>query len=163
MISAGLSGKVSTCAPGYMVLLAGNVRSGDRTAVACPGTTRPRSGWRRRCPVERLLWQWTIAESEPSFVSCATFSEGRGAGRRAGSALCWHKAVPTARETTDIRPADPLATPWSRAFGLRVPVVNAPMGGVAGGALAAAVTAAGGLGMIGMGSAATPEALRREI
>ena len=71
--------------------------------------------------------------------------------------------MPTARETTDIRPADPLATPWSRAFGLRVPVVNAPMGGVAGGALAAAVTAAGGLGMIGMGSAATPEALHREI
>ncbi|MGC2345718.1 MAG: nitronate monooxygenase, partial [Mycobacterium sp.] len=44
-----------------------------------------------------------------------------------------------------------LSTPWSRAMGLRVPVVNAPMGGVAGGRLAAAVTAAGGLGMVGMG------------
>ncbi|MBF6353957.1 nitronate monooxygenase [Nocardia higoensis] len=56
-----------------------------------------------------------------------------------------------------------LATPWSRALGLRVPVVNAPMGGVAGGRLAAAVSAAGGLGMIGMGSAATADALRREL
>ena len=35
--------------------------------------------------------------------------------------------------------------------GVELPVVNAPMGGVAGGALAAAVTAAGGLGFIGGG------------
>ena len=37
------------------------------------------------------------------------------------------------------------------------------MGGVAGGRLAAAVTAAGGLGMIGMGSTATPAALATEL
>ncbi|MFD4429687.1 NAD(P)H-dependent flavin oxidoreductase [Nocardia sp. NPDC058497] len=56
-----------------------------------------------------------------------------------------------------------LATPWSRSIGLRVPVVNAPMGGAAGGRLAAAVTAAGGLGMIGMGSAGSVAALEREL
>jgi nitronate monooxygenase len=56
-----------------------------------------------------------------------------------------------------------LATPWSRDFGLRVPIVNAPMGGVAGGRLAAAVTAAGGLGMIGMGSAANRASLAAEL
>jgi len=56
-----------------------------------------------------------------------------------------------------------LATAWSRGFGLRVPIVNAPMGGVAGGRLAAAVTAAGGLGMIGMGSVATAETLAAEL
>jgi nitronate monooxygenase len=44
-----------------------------------------------------------------------------------------------------------------------VPVVNAPMGGVAGGRLAAAVTAAGGLGMIGMGSDATRASLAAEL
>lgn len=44
-----------------------------------------------------------------------------------------------------------------------MPVVNAPMGGAAGGRLAAAVSRAGGLGMIGMGSAATGEALRHEL
>ncbi len=55
------------------------------------------------------------------------------------------------------------STPWSRAMGLRVPIVNAPMGGVAGGPLAAAVTAAGGLGMIGMGSSGSAAALRREL
>jgi nitronate monooxygenase len=37
------------------------------------------------------------------------------------------------------------------------------MGGVAGGRLAAAVTAAGGLGMVGMGSVATRESLRHEL
>ena len=56
-----------------------------------------------------------------------------------------------------------LSTPWSTNFGLRVPIVNAPMGGVAGGRLAAAVTAAGGLGMVGMGSAATRELLAEQL
>ncbi|MFD6449901.1 nitronate monooxygenase, partial [Nocardia sp. NPDC060220] len=56
-----------------------------------------------------------------------------------------------------------LSTQWSRSLGLRVPLVNAPMGGAAGGRLAAAVRAAGGLGMIGMGSAGSVAALRREL
>jgi nitronate monooxygenase len=56
-----------------------------------------------------------------------------------------------------------LATTWSTAIGIDVPIVNAPMGGAAGGRLAAAVSAAGGLGMVGMGSSATPEQLRREL
>jgi len=56
-----------------------------------------------------------------------------------------------------------LSTPWSRSFGLRVPIVNAPMGGVAGGRLAAAVTAAGGLGMVGMGSAGTRASLKTQL
>lgn len=56
-----------------------------------------------------------------------------------------------------------LGTPWSLGAGLRVPILNAPMGGVAGGRLAAAVTAAGGLGMIGMGSTATAASLATEL
>lgn len=48
-------------------------------------------------------------------------------------------------------------------MGLAVPLVNAPMGGAAGGRLAAAVSRAGGLGMVGMGSSATPGLLRREL
>jgi nitronate monooxygenase len=48
-------------------------------------------------------------------------------------------------------------------MGLRVPIVNAPMGGVAGGRLAAAVTAAGGLGMVGMGSAGSTSLLDAEL
>ncbi|OBG25489.1 nitronate monooxygenase family protein [Mycobacterium sp. E3198] len=56
-----------------------------------------------------------------------------------------------------------LSTPWSDSFGLRVPIVNAPMGGVAGGRLAAAVTAAGGLGMVGMGSDGSRELLRAQL
>lgn len=48
-------------------------------------------------------------------------------------------------------------------MGLRAPIVNAPMGGVAGGRLAAAVTAAGGLGMIGMGSAGSVARLTGEL
>ena len=46
---------------------------------------------------------------------------------------------------------------------LRVPIVNAPMGGVAGGRLAAAVTAAGGLGMVGMGTAGSTSSLLAEL
>lgn len=57
----------------------------------------------------------------------------------------------------------PLSTPWSQRTGLRLPIVNAPMGGVAGGRLAAAVSAAGGLGMIGMGSTATAASLATEL
>src|SRR5580693_9458448 len=56
-----------------------------------------------------------------------------------------------------------LSTPWSARTGLRVPIVNAPMGGVAGGQLAAAVTAAGGLGMVGMGSAGSTSSLHAEL
>ncbi|KAA0077456.1 nitronate monooxygenase [Mycolicibacterium sp. P9-64] len=48
-------------------------------------------------------------------------------------------------------------------MGIAVPIVNAPMGGAAGGLLAAAVSRAGGLGMIGMGSSASAEVLRREL
>lgn len=52
---------------------------------------------------------------------------------------------------------------WRESLGLRAPLVNAPMGGAAGGRLAAAVSAAGGLGMIGMGSAGSCEVLQREL
>ena len=56
-----------------------------------------------------------------------------------------------------------LVTPWSRTLGLRAPVLNAPMGGVAGGRLAAAVSSAGGLGMIGVGSAGSATVLEEEV
>ncbi|MFT4200945.1 NAD(P)H-dependent flavin oxidoreductase [Gordonia sp. (in: high G+C Gram-positive bacteria)] len=46
--------------------------------------------------------------------------------------------------------------------GLTVPVVGAPMAGAAGGALAAAITAGGGLGLIGVGNVATVEQVRTE-
>ena len=56
---------------------------------------------------------------------------------------------------------------FSDLFGLRYPIMNAPMGSAAGGALAASVSSAGGLGTIG-GSGTTPgmtpaERLRHEI
>ncbi len=45
----------------------------------------------------------------------------------------------------------------SDRLGLEVPIVAAPMAGVSGGRLAAAVSAAGGLGMIGVGQATTAQ------
>ena len=45
------------------------------------------------------------------------------------------------------------STTVTRLLGIEHPVIPAPMGGVAGGALAAAVSAAGGLGLIGAGYA----------
>lgn len=50
-----------------------------------------------------------------------------------------------------------IQTSLTRSFGLTTPVVGAPMAGVAGGALARAVSAAGGLGMIGVSGAVPTE------
>jgi nitronate monooxygenase len=47
-------------------------------------------------------------------------------------------------------------------FGLGVPVVGAPMANVSGGKLTAAISAAGGLGMLGAGSAVTADWIRTE-
>jgi nitronate monooxygenase len=55
-----------------------------------------------------------------------------------------------------------LRTALTEMLALDVPVVGAPMFGVAGGRLAAAVSAAGGLGMIGVGSSMAPEAITAE-
>jgi len=48
-----------------------------------------------------------------------------------------------------------IKTPLTRWFDLTTPVVGAPMAGVSGGALARAVSGAGGLGMIGISGAAS--------
>lgn len=56
-----------------------------------------------------------------------------------------------------------MSTEWSRALRLDAPIANAPMGGVAGGALAAAVSRAGGLGMIGIGSAGSVAQLEAQL
>ncbi|MGH8148326.1 MAG: nitronate monooxygenase, partial [Rhodanobacteraceae bacterium] len=53
------------------------------------------------------------------------------------------------REAGGKRPM--IATRLTEIFGLRHPLVLAPMAGVAGGRLAAAVTNAGGLGLVGGG------------
>jgi len=50
-----------------------------------------------------------------------------------------------------------LSTELTRTFGLKHPIVSAPMANWSGGELTGAVSAGGGLGMIGVGSA-TPEA-----
>lgn len=50
----------------------------------------------------------------------------------------------------------------SERFGLTVPVVAAPMAGVSTGRLAAAVSAAGGLGMLGVGPTSTPDWVREQ-
>lgn len=54
-----------------------------------------------------------------------------------------------------------LSTWLTERFGLTVPVVSAPMAGVSTGALAAAVSTAGGLGMVAFGRA-TPDDVTRE-
>ncbi|WP_433017460.1 NAD(P)H-dependent flavin oxidoreductase [Kribbella sp. CA-294648] len=50
----------------------------------------------------------------------------------------------------------------TETFGLSVPVVAAPMANVSGGRLTAAVSAAGGLGMLGAGSAVSADWIRTE-
>ncbi|MER2223383.1 MAG: nitronate monooxygenase, partial [Rhodococcus sp. (in: high G+C Gram-positive bacteria)] len=56
-----------------------------------------------------------------------------------------------------------MVTTWlSREFGIDIPVLGAPMGGRAGGALAGAVSAAGGLGLLGAARYNTPEWIEAE-
>lgn len=56
-----------------------------------------------------------------------------------------------------------MSTALTDLLGIRHPVVCAPMGGVAGGRLASAVSRTGALGMVGMGSAGSADALAREL
>lgn len=55
-----------------------------------------------------------------------------------------------------------LSTAFTRLFGIRHPIALAPMGGTAGGALAAAVSRGGGFGMLGSGDG-DPQWLSREV
>ena len=55
-----------------------------------------------------------------------------------------------------------MGTWLTETFGLSVPVVAAPMANVSGGKLTAAVSAAGGLGMLGAGSAVSADWIRTE-
>ena len=55
-----------------------------------------------------------------------------------------------------------LETWLTRTLQLRAPIVGAPMAGVSGGRLAAAISAAGALGMVGVGNATPAEAIARE-
>jgi nitronate monooxygenase len=58
---------------------------------------------------------------------------------------------PRRRTVIDRMAGVPLLTPFTDMMGIEVPVVLAPMGGLAGGALAAAVSNGGGLGLVGGG------------
>ena len=55
-----------------------------------------------------------------------------------------------------------IRTPFTELFGVDHPLLLAPMGGVSGGALAAAVSEAGGLGLVG-GGYGDPRWLEREL
>jgi nitronate monooxygenase len=55
-----------------------------------------------------------------------------------------------------------LRTALTDLFSIGAPVIGAPMAGVAGGELAAAVSAGGGLGMIGVGRSATADSILAE-
>ncbi|WP_052424962.1 nitronate monooxygenase [Streptomyces fulvoviolaceus] len=55
-----------------------------------------------------------------------------------------------------------LSTAFTELFGVRHPIALAPMGGSAGGALAAAVSRGGGLGLVGVGGGER-ELLDREL
>lgn len=55
-----------------------------------------------------------------------------------------------------------MKTALTRALGIGVPVVQAPMAGVAGGRLAGAVSRAGGLGMIGVGPSSSGQWVREQ-
>ncbi len=53
-------------------------------------------------------------------------------------------------------------TPLTRDYHLRFPIIGAPMAGVAEAELALAITKAGGLGMVGIGSSASPAFIEKQ-
>jgi nitronate monooxygenase len=55
-----------------------------------------------------------------------------------------------------------IRTALTERLGVALPIIGAPMGGIAHGALARAVTEGGGLGMLGVGSGDGPELIDRE-
>src|SRR5438045_1099513 len=63
---------------------------------------------------------------------------------------------------TEARRMATIETALTRLLGIQHPILLAPMGSAAGGKLAAAVTHAGGLGMVGSGYA-DEKAVRREL
>ena len=69
----------------------------------------------------------------------------------------------TTNENSNPSPDNRLRSPICERLGIEYPVFQAGMGWVARGKLAAAVSEAGGLGVIGAGSNLTPEELRAEI
>ena len=59
-------------------------------------------------------------------------------------------------EPRPIRPLSMITTALTEMFGLQHPIMLGPMGGVSGGRLAAAVSNAGGLGLVGAARATPP-------
>ena len=51
----------------------------------------------------------------------------------------------------------PLQTSFTRAFGLGIPIIGAPMAGVSGASLTAAVARSGGLGLLGAARYTDPQ------
>ena len=114
-----------------------------------PGTMCQWLAHQKEVAIRRVGRAWCASSAAPSSTGVTT---GRGAEKDEGhEPWSWSQQSVTG-----------LTTPWSRSLRLSAPIVNAPMGGVAGGILAAAVTCAGGLGMIGVGSAGSQELLQRE-
>src|SRR6185312_3991955 len=70
---------------------------------------------------------------------------------RPGRSTTGRSAAPRAAPTQGRMAAMALSTAFTEMFSVRHPIVSAPMGGSAGGALAAAVSNGGGLGLVGGG------------
>ena len=71
-------------------------------------------------------------------------------------------ALDSPRLTPPSHPMPVIETALTRLLGIEHPILLAPMGSAAGGKLAAAVTNAGGLGLIGSGYA-NADAIRKEL
>ena len=148
--------------PGGSVFIA-KARPTIETANAPRNTS---VGPSRLSPSERLSALAHTASITPDAIKISQATGLRVLAESCGGPLARGLAPlaePATRTVVAVAGRIELTTPWSKAMGLRVPIVNAPMGGAAGGRLAAAVSTAGGLGMIGMGSSATAAVLRHEL
>src|SRR5699024_11563262 len=92
------------------------------------------------------------------------YSASMGADRDPGSSPGRPAAPGHTRGRADALESEVMSrSELMQLLGIRAPLICAPMGGVAGGQLASAVSHAGGLGMIGMGSSGSAESLRQQL
>ena len=120
--------------------------------------------WARAMLAEELHSADAVAADNPAAPSAADTDVASAVEAATAPSTAPSTNPPAHPRSTMTRHSSHIAnTPWAESLGLAAPIVCAPMGGAAGGRLAAAVSLAGGLGMIGMGSAGSAAALEREL
>ena len=130
------------------------------------GTIRDTHGTRIACHDSVLTLSLESAAVRPAGmlprVFCLRVQEIAGVVRKMSAKRVKRADEDCESASSEVRKAR-VRTLFSEAMGIRMPIMSAPMAGVSGGELAAAVARAGGLGFIAAGHARDLDFLDRQI